>query len=1005
MNIDTYKLTDLVESVVLQQVQNTYTLKNQMGIAIFDDMGHLVTQPFQSVSFQTDVPSSLMKRFFNMFLDFIPDKNDANFFDGKTIFSSFANGLVIRAFIPVMFQDSLLGLLGFVKYQRPVDEKLVRHWVQMFEQSENKESAFLTFMDSEPPVLSNELHNVLDEFKTKIYSQVEAGWERLKYKQNGESHFDYDETEFEKESDLTISVSGDLIYCSKTLAQQLGYDHVDEIFGLNFINSFIIDEHTRFTLKTFLLEKDEIDWRPLQLEKKDGSTCVLFFKFVPRNTDITNLFEYDGFVKKNVNTDSERAEIEKDKSAIEVINQRLSETESIADTLQNEMHAVIDYHDEPVLDTDQVVEIEDKEDNEPQTDQEISFTQSFRGVAQILDTVPYPLFVIDENDQICVWNNLVENIFDILALSVLSTNFSNLLLGEAQVKWDEWIKTFRNSKKQKELHPKENISLLDRNGNIIKAKVQLSKNLIIGKEFISVTINEWEKVKEGKKLKQTSKIDKKNVDATIFSDNEGKILYANDSTIKLLNEKNEKILALYIHDLFRDIDVKLPDDINRKIRVDKAINQNVRFMPEFLDGAKVTLSVQMIENYENDDQFLLWTIHEIEPVIEKVHEEPAVPKTTPAKNVQKLDEMIQFTKNASFNINYISSELDDQIKQLKNEDTSQSISQIIENLEKLSDKVKFMHNRLESFSRTKKVSSQSIHLNKVVKKALEFIKEKLPYDITIKLDLDESLDVMPGDFELLSQVVQTLCFNSFEAMPDGGDLYICTFSSLHPQVDPKIIPDDEQQYNILQVKDNGRGISKAIRPHLFEPFMTTKMNLPGAGLNLSAVYGIIKNHDGHINIKTKDDEGTTFTIFLPVKKQEPASPSIEGPSQGLHETILLIDDDTGIVEVNSITLKHFGYSVITALTAEEGLALVKKYAPAIDLIILDVTLPDMPGSECALKIHDLIPGTPVILSSGYHYDDNLLSIMDQIGAKWLQKPFTTKVLLENVQEMLVKRKN
>ncbi|MGC8660812.1 MAG: response regulator, partial [Desulfomonilaceae bacterium] len=210
------------------------------------------------------------------------------------------------------------------------------------------------------------------------------------------------------------------------------------------------------------------------------------------------------------------------------------------------------------------------------------------------------------------------------------------------------------------------------------------------------------------------------------------------------------------------------------------------------------------------------------------------------------------------------------------------------------------------------------------------------------------------------------------------------------------------RYVLLSVSDTGHGIDKDTLLHIFVPFFTTKEVGKGTGLGLATVYGIVKQHDGYIICYSEPGYGTTFKIFLPAicshsdsEQQEP-----ERPLTGGNETILLVDDDNSVRDWGSRILSHWGYKILTAVNGNEALDIFRQQKDRIPLIILDLIMPEMDGSQCLREILKTDPKSKVVLVSGYPVnweEDNPITR----GARgFVHKPFDTRKLLTTVRTIL-----
>jgi CheY-like chemotaxis protein len=208
---------------------------------------------------------------------------------------------------------------------------------------------------------------------------------------------------------------------------------------------------------------------------------------------------------------------------------------------------------------------------------------------------------------------------------------------------------------------------------------------------------------------------------------------------------------------------------------------------------------------------------------------------------------------------------------------------------------------------------------------------------------------------------------------------------------------------MLAVSDNGVGMTKDVLEHLFEPFFTTKAVGKGTGLGLATVYGIVKQNGGFINVYSEPGQGSTFRIYFPRFESESveAPRAVEAPAaQQSSAIVLIVEDETAILQLGKTILERLGYSVLAASTPSEAIGLVKSHPGPINLLITDVVMPEMNGRDLATEVKALRPGLKCLYMSGY--TANVIAhhgVLDE-GVLFIQKPFSMRELSEKVQEVL-----
>ncbi|GAH39233.1 unnamed protein product, partial [marine sediment metagenome] len=212
-------------------------------------------------------------------------------------------------------------------------------------------------------------------------------------------------------------------------------------------------------------------------------------------------------------------------------------------------------------------------------------------------------------------------------------------------------------------------------------------------------------------------------------------------------------------------------------------------------------------------------------------------------------------------------------------------------------------------------------------------------------------------------------------------------------------------YVKISVTDTGVGMDEATQQRIFDPFFTTKEMGRGTGLGLASAYGIIKNHGGVMNVYSKKGEGTTFNVYLPASEKEVTIREKKLADEILRgtETVLIVDDEDMILDVGEEMLKEMGYKVLLARSGKEAVELYRKYKHEIDLVILDMIMPDMGGGEAYDKMKENNPKIKVLLSTGYSIRGQATEILERGCDGFIQKPFKIKELSGKIREILDKQ--
>ena len=326
-----------------------------------------------------------------------------------------------------------------------------------------------------------------------------------------------------------------------------------------------------------------------------------------------------------------------------------------------------------------------------------------------------------------------------------------------------------------------------------------------------------------------------------------------------------------------------------------------------------------------------------------------------------------------------------------------------EYLNRIEDYIKNAANltkQLLGFARRGKYEIKPTDMNEIINKSSDmFGRTKKEIVIHKKSQVDIwAVEVDPSQIE---QVILNLYVNAWQAMAGTGELYLQTENVILDDNDVKPYGVKSGRYVKISVTDTGAGIDETIQHRIFDPFFTTKEMSRGTGLGLASAYGIIKSHGGFINVYSREGDGTTFNIFLPASEKKILKETmlqkeiIKGT-----ETVLLVDDEEMIIDVGRDVLEKLGYEVLIAKSGKEAIEIYRMNQKKIDMVILDMVMPEMGGGDTYDKLRDVNPNIKVLLSSGYSIDGQASKILSRGCDGFIQKPFDIKTLSLEIRTTL-----
>ena len=337
-------------------------------------------------------------------------------------------------------------------------------------------------------------------------------------------------------------------------------------------------------------------------------------------------------------------------------------------------------------------------------------------------------------------------------------------------------------------------------------------------------------------------------------------------------------------------------------------------------------------------------------------------------------------------------------------DPTQPLYSNILEIQKAATRSADLTRQLLAFARRQTVSPKVLDLNGTVDGMIKMLQRLIGEDIHLVWFPKKGGCQVKMDPSQIDQILANLCVNARDAIAGVGKLTIetgtATFDEAYCASHMGAIPG---RYALLAVSDDGCGMSKETLDKMFEPFFTTKELGKGTGLGLATIYGIVKQNNGFIDVRSKLGHGTTFNIYLPLHDGNPAQApkyaSLPSIATG-RETILLVEDEPMLLEMSREILASFGYRVLTASLPDEAICIANEQAGKIHLLATDVVMPNMNGRDLAKKIVSAYPGTKCLFMSGYTNEIIATNDILEDGINFIQKPFLPSALSAKVREIL-----
>lgn len=324
-------------------------------------------------------------------------------------------------------------------------------------------------------------------------------------------------------------------------------------------------------------------------------------------------------------------------------------------------------------------------------------------------------------------------------------------------------------------------------------------------------------------------------------------------------------------------------------------------------------------------------------------------------------------------------------------------------IEKAVHRGKELTSQLLGFARQGKHHHVPVDIHGVIQEVTGLLGRTVEKTITLQTDLLAEEPWVVGDPNQLYQVLMNLAVNASDAMSDKGELMFHTSNETVSSAQASHIPGlAAGDYVVVRVTDTGEGMPQEVQSHIFEPFFTTKELGQGSGMGLAMVYGIVKNHHGYIGVTSTLGVGTTMRVYLPsILCDEPRTQSdaMIAPSAGTGH-VLIVDDEAAVADAAQAILEYVGYSTTIRLSGREAVAFFQDSTQHVDLVLLDMVMPDMNGPECFAELRRIRPDSKILLCTGYDRNHAVQELLNQGVVGFIQKPYDLDALAQVCADVL-----
>ena len=380
------------------------------------------------------------------------------------------------------------------------------------------------------------------------------------------------------------------------------------------------------------------------------------------------------------------------------------------------------------------------------------------------------------------------------------------------------------------------------------------------------------------------------------------------------------------------------------------------------------------------------------------------------RQAQKLDSVGQLAGGVAHDFNNILAAIMMHLSLLhQNPNLDEETTEALKELESEAKRAANLTRQLLMFSRRSVMQMRNVDCNEVVRNLFKMLRRLLGEHITIHFTEDKNLPPIEGDTGMLEQVLLNLAVNARDAMPKGGDLTITTAVQ---EIDAEAAKHNTDRrigaFVCLTVADTGTGMDESIIKRIFEPFFTTKEIGKGTGLGLPTAYGIIKQHQGWMEVASQLGQGSKFQVFIPARRDLTRAAELQTtplPALKGHGTVLLVEDEDIVRRPIGIYLRKLGYQVIEAANGNQAIALWRQHRDQVDLLYTDMVMPEgVTGLELAERLIIEKPDLKIIISSGYSTEFSAHGVTTEAGFIYLPKPSSSQIIASTVRTCIEQRR-